>query len=90
MPSFFETVDPEIAAELEQLSRLMYELRENHNAVLASYRADDATALLARIEAGEVDEHPGYEHYLSARILDTTRETVRAMLREHLKEVRQT
>lgn len=90
MPSFFDTVDPEIAAELEQLSRLMYELRENHNAVLASYRADDATALLARIEAGEVDEHPGYEHYLSARILDATRETVRTMLREHLKEVRQT
>ena len=60
MTSFFDTVDPEIAAELEQLSRLMYELRENHHAVLTPYRADDATALLARIEAGEkitLDDH---------------------------------
>lgn len=89
MTSFFDTVDPEIAAELEQLSRLMYELRDNHNTVLASYRADDATALLARIQAGKVDEHPGYEHYLSARILDATRETVRALLHERLKQVRQ-
>lgn len=89
MTSFFDAIDPEIAAELEQLSRLMYELRDNHNTVLASYRADDATVLLARIQTGEIDEHPGYEHYLSARILDTTRETVRTMLRERLKEVRQ-
>lgn len=90
MPSFFESLEPEVAAELEQLSRLMYELRDNHNTVLASYRADNATTLLARIQAGEVDEHPGYEHYLSVRILDTTRETVRTVLRERLKEVRQT
>lgn len=90
MTSFFDTIDPEIAAELEQLSRLMYELRDNHNTVLASYRADDAATLLARIQAGEVDEHPGYEHYLSVRILDATRETVRTVLRERLKEARQT
>lgn len=90
MPSFFESLEPEVAAELEQLSRLMYELRDNHNTVLAPYRADDATALLARIEAGDVDEHPGYEHYLSARILDDTRETVRTVLRERLMEARQT
>lgn len=89
MPSFFDTIEPEVAAEFEQLSRLMYELRENRNTVLAPYRTDDAAALLARIQAGDVDEHPGYEHYLSARILDATRETVRTVLREGLKEVRQ-
>lgn len=89
MPSFFESLEAEVADELEQLSRLMYELRDNRNTVLAPYRTDDAAALLARIEAGEVDEHPGYEHYLSARILDDTREAVRAVLRERLKEVRQ-
>lgn len=89
MPGFFESVDPEVAVELEQLSRLMYDLRENCNDVLASYGVDDAAALLARIQAGEIREHPGYDHYLAIRILDTTRATVRAVLRERLKEVKQ-
>lgn len=89
MPGFFESVEPEVAAELEQLSRLMYELRENCSSVLASYQADDAAALLAQIQSGDVGEHPAYEHYLSIRILGDVRAAVRALLRERLKEVTQ-
>lgn len=86
MAHFFENLDPETAAELDQLSRLLYELRENLNAVLAAYGAADPAALLRRIENGEVDEHPAYEHYLSARILADTRDAARALLGERAKE----
>ncbi|MDT3706433.1 MAG: hypothetical protein ROZ09_06360 [Thiobacillus sp.] len=87
MPNFFENLDPETAEEIDQLSRLAYELRENRNAVLGPYGAEDEAALLQRIQDGAVAEHPAYEHYLSTRILADTRETVREVLRERLMEV---
>ena len=86
MIEFFEHVAFETATEIEQLSKLAYELRENRNAVLKHHGAEDETALLRQIQAGEVAEHPAYEHYLAARILADTRETVRAALAERLKE----
>ncbi|WP_296750947.1 hypothetical protein [Thiobacillus sp.] len=86
MTSFFENLDYGTAAELEQLSQLIYELRQNHNAVLLSYGAADAAALLQQIQGGAVAEHPAYEHYLAARILDDTRDMARAMVGERLKE----
>ena len=89
MTSFFENIDPELATEIDQLSRLIYELRENHNTVLQSYRAENAAVLLEQIYGGNVPEHPGYEHYLAARILADTRETVRTVLSERLKEANQ-
>lgn len=86
MANFFENVDPQTAAELDQLSRLLYELREHSRAVLGAYGAADPVALLGQIESGAVGEHPAYEHYLSARILADTRESVRALLGERAKE----
>lgn len=85
MASFFENLDPDIATELELLSRLIYDLRENRIAVLEPYGADEA-ALLQNIQSGAVAEHPAYEHYLAARILAETRETARAVLAERLKD----
>lgn len=86
MASFFENLDPDTAEEIEQLSRLVYELRENRNTVLQMHGAEDEAALLQRIQHGAVAEHPAYEHYLAARILADTRETVRAVLAERLTE----
>ena len=86
MASFFENLDPDVAAELELLSRLTYELRENRNAILEPYGAEDEAALLQHIQSGTVAEHPAYEHYLAARILADTRETTRTVLAERLKE----
>lgn len=89
MTNFFESLDPEEAAEIEQLSRLIWELRENRNAVLKLYDADDEDALLKIIQAGTVDEHPAYEHYLAARVLTNTCETVRTLVRERLMKANQ-
>ena len=86
MASFFENLDPDTAEEIEQLSRLVYELRENRNTVLKTHGAEDEVALLQQIQSGAVAEHPAYEHYLAARILADTRETVRAVLAERLTE----
>lgn len=86
MADFFENLDYDEAAELDLLSKLIYELRENHHAVLRPYGAADEAALLQHIQDGAVAEHPAYEHYLAARILADTRETVRAVVGERLKE----
>jgi hypothetical protein len=87
MTNFFVSIEPEEAAEIEQLSRLIWELRENRYAVLNLYGAEDEAALLQQIQTGTVDEHPAYEHYLAARVLADTRETIRALVGERLKKV---
>jgi hypothetical protein len=89
MDSFFKNLGYDAATELETLSRLIYELRENRNAVLKPYDAADEAALLRQIQGSAVAEHPAYEHYLAARILADTRETVRAVVAERLKETPQ-
>ncbi|MHB1084010.1 MAG: hypothetical protein ACYCZA_04115 [Thiobacillus sp.] len=89
MSNFFENLEPDEAAEIEQLSRLVYELRENRFAVLKPYGTEDEAVLLQQILAGTVDEHPAYEHYLAARVLADTRETVRVVVGERLKKANQ-
>jgi hypothetical protein len=89
MVEFFEHVAFETATEIEQLSRLAYELRENHKAILNHHEVENETALLQQIQTGKAAEHPTYEHYLAARILADTREIVRTTLAERLKEASQ-
>lgn len=86
MTNFFENLDYDTAEEIQQLSKLMYELRENYNGVLKLHGAEDEAALLLLIQDGTTAEHPAYEHYLAARILADTRETVRTIVGERLKE----
>jgi hypothetical protein len=85
--NFFDNIDPDEALELERLSKLIYELREHRGAILSAYGVADEIALLERIYTGTLAEHPAYEHYLAARILTETRETVRAMIADCMKEV---
>ncbi|HEX2529879.1 MAG TPA: hypothetical protein VHK70_00230 [Burkholderiaceae bacterium] len=42
------------------------------------YAVNSEAALLKKITSGEVGEHPAYEHYLSALILEQTRAQVQA------------
>lgn len=80
MSSFFEDLPLEAAQQLEQLSRLAFELRENGKQTLQQHGVDSADALLELIRAGAVAEHPGYDHYLAARVMAATREAVRNQL----------
>lgn len=70
------------AAETEAMqtlyARTIYALRESRKHILKTYAVDGEAALLEQIRNGELDEHPAYEHYLSALIVEQTRQVVRA------------
>lgn len=84
MSEFFHNVPSEAVQQIDALSLLLYDLREDRKGLLAQYGAADEEKLLALIVAGEVGEHPAYEHYLAAKSLAHTRETIREQLRELL------
>jgi hypothetical protein len=84
MSNFYINVPSEAAVQIDALSRLIYDLREDRKRLLAECGASDEQQLLERITAGEVAEHPAYEHYLSAKMLEHTREAIREQLRELL------
>lgn len=77
MADFFRDLEPEKAFELQSLSRLAYDLREARAGLLRFHDVDDEEGLLARITRGELPEHPAYEHYLAARVLEQTRQAAR-------------
>ncbi|APR03424.1 hypothetical protein [Thauera chlorobenzoica] len=87
MNSIYDALSPDTAAEVQQLARLIYETRENRRAVLAAAGADDPAQLIERIAAGELAEHPAYEHYLAARILTDTHQAARQAMAQRLQEV---
>jgi hypothetical protein len=76
MSQYFERLPVDAATEIEELSRLAYELRENRRGLLGRHAAEDEAALLHRIVAGELPEHPAYEHYLGALALADARNEV--------------
>jgi len=87
MESIYENVSPEIAEELQQTAKVIYETRENRRVVLHFAGAADEATLLESITRGTVAEHPAYELYLAARILGDTCEAAREALAARLKEV---
>lgn len=89
MSDFFQRVAPDAAVDIERLSRLLYELRENRQHLLAAYAAADEAALLERIAQGEIAEHPAYEHYLGARVLARSHAAVRAELHQLTRAAQQ-
>jgi hypothetical protein len=90
MRDFFKQLDYEVATEIEALTRLMYELREHRNDILAVHAVTNEDALLETIRNGGIEEHPSYEHYLAARILGETQATVRDLVAEKLQEAQGT
>lgn len=88
MTDFFNDMDGEDAGQLEQLSRVIFDLRASRNTLLQQYAVDDAAALLEKIRTGAVAEHPAYDHYLSIAILEDMRETVRNELKNLLPQVK--
>ncbi len=76
------------ASDADDLSDLyaqtLYVLRESRKAMLKQYAADNEAGLLEKITHGELAEHPAYEHYLSALIIEQMRAQVRAQAARQL------
>jgi hypothetical protein len=88
MKNIFDGIAHDAALEMGKLTHLTYDLRENRKLVLAQYGVQDEAELLSAICAGTIPEHPGYEHYLAARILEETRAEARRILAEKIEESR--
>lgn len=80
MADFFRDLDPQVAMDLEQLSRVAYELREARAGLLRYHEVADEQALLARLVGGQLPEHPAWEHYLAARIMEQARQAARLQI----------
>ena len=87
MTHFLEGISPEDADSVDRLTKLTYELRENRKRLLQAYGAIDETRIEEGIRNGSLEEHPAYEHYLSAKILEMARESIRNDLKTYLKEL---
>ena len=80
MSSFFENLPLDAAEQLEQLSRLVFELREDRKRLLQQHGVDSEDTLLEQVRSGAVAEHPGYDNYLAARVLAAARAAIRSQL----------
>ena len=69
-------ISPEALQAL--FSETNYQLRESRKAVLQRYAVGSEAELLTKIRHASVAEHPAYELYLSALILEQTRMQIRA------------
>ncbi|GAB3550821.1 hypothetical protein GCM10027343_34390 [Noviherbaspirillum agri] len=67
--------DPEGQQKL--YAQINFVLRETRKEVLNRYGVDDEAALLEKIRSKAVEEHPAYNDYLGALIIEQTRQQVR-------------
>jgi len=65
-------------------AKALYTLRETRKTLLRQYGVEDEAALLEKVRSGETQEHPGYDHYLSAQIIEQARLQLRAEFAAHL------
>lgn len=76
-------VDSMSAESLQALyAKTVYLLRESRKEILRRYAVDNEAVLLEQIKSGEISEHPAYEYYLSALILEQTRAQMRGEMME--------
>lgn len=85
MSNFFDNIPYEEAEHIDRMTKLAFELRENRLEVLDRHGVADEAQLKQAIIAGTAPEHAGYEDYLSASIIDATREIIRDDLNAYLK-----
>lgn len=87
MSGFFDNIPAEDAEQIDRMAKFTYELRENHALLLKKYGVTEEAELLQLIKHGVAEEHPAYDDYLSMRILEQTRQLVRAEIQEYLAGV---
>lgn len=75
--TFFERIPFEAAQELEEWSRLAFELRESSKHLLAPYGVATPEELLALIARGAAPQPAANDDYLAACFLVTAKEEAR-------------
>lgn len=74
-----ETENYEDPENLQKLyAKTNFVLREARKEVLKQYQVENEAALLEKVRSGQLEEHPAYDHYLGALIIEQTRQHVRA------------
>lgn len=90
MAEFFRNVDLEDAMQIEAAARFIFDLRKASSSILEKHGAADISSLYQMVIDGSIQEHPGYDDYLSFKILslmtDVVREEVRRFQRKDLPE----
>lgn len=70
MRTFFENVDPRAASTISDVSSRMFNLRERRKRLLADAGCGDADEILTAVREGRLPEHPGYDAWLAARLIE--------------------
>lgn len=81
MGNIFEDLPLSVAQQLEQLSRLAFDLREQRKRLLQRHGADSEDVLLQLVSQGAIPKQPALQDSLSARVLAQTREGVRDQIK---------
>ena len=87
MSSFFENIPYEDAEQIDRTIKFMYELRESRQRLLEQHGVESEDQIKQSLVEMRVAEHPTYEDYLSASILEKARLTIRQELKSYLKEL---
>ena len=81
MAEFFKNIDLEDAMQIEAAARFIFDLRQASTSILSKYDVADIGSLHQAILKGDIPEHPGYEDYLSHKVLSQMIEVAREELR---------
>ena len=77
MSDFFDNFDMDVKKEMSEIYNEMIELKEHRRLLLEQYRLDRVEDLKEKIDSGELDEHPAYDHYLAILSLNRELEPMR-------------
>lgn len=80
MDAFFSGLDPQSALQMAELSKSGYALREYRKQILTESGCADAAELMAAVQEGRVPEHPGYERWLAAVLMQRRERAIRTEL----------
>jgi predicted enzyme involved in methoxymalonyl-ACP biosynthesis len=73
--------------EVELLTREFVSNRKELRKVLSTYGVQRAEEIEVKMKKGELEEHPGYEDYLSALQLEMNLDELKQLLREKYSQL---
>lgn len=83
MESFFDRVEPQLAVDIAELARRMYDVRETRKRLLMNTMFADVGELIAGVREGLLPEHPSYEAWLAAQLMREHEDALQKALHWH-------